>query len=751
MELNTFSLPGGEVVEKRIVAPQLGQGGMQGGNIGPARGTPRQTIDTSTTDLLMKLGDSILRPAIEQRQAEAYLEGAQRVMQGEALTDIINEQPWYTKIFGPASSVQGARAVAQMRGVDSYITDLYNDMPALAQRSTEDVGKEANQRMASYLTGDKITDAAIQVKMLESSAPFFKAHAKAHYKWTQDTMQKQVVGLSIGAAGQVQAAAKGYREGVTSEEDFTSVKMAALNTLKPLDGQSPESYWSAVEEATIDAMANGNHHFAAEVFSSGVFQHAPAEQRRRMLDARRTYENQTKQTLGFLEYGARIGQLEGQARSGLLSSKQIAQEVVAINEDFRRLTGIESDLFDRKTFSSLISANFSKIVSRNESIQKENRRYAREDAKAQAKIDAEVRKQTALAQGILGFGGDMLQIAGFTGQDIQRGTLQTYEAIKARGGSGEAFLAETYNRGGAHVNSVVANQIQSQLRAAKMEGYGGMTFDAAHQRFMELANASPAAALAYAGQEDGVRMLKYNSLTTSGIDPTVAYQAAFGEPIDTTRSSTDKEIREKISTYVEDDQPGALSRLFLNRTPLSDSSQRVAATSIGRHYDLLTQNLGFSDEAAIKVAHDLSKREIDYLGAFAIPKGGVDRPSFQALVGADEDTAAELFMEAVVRKGKDNGVTVDLSVDRMTAGDAYMGALLPNYHRNVYDLMMNRKKDPTTATDVTVVRMPDQVLEDGSISGQYAVTTVTEDGLSAQFVLTTDEIRKAYEQSDKFK
>jgi hypothetical protein len=88
--------------------------GVIGGDTVGAGATRAQGVQdrnaNATLDVLMKVGESIMAPMLKQKKTEAYVAGMQRAMQGEAVTEIATEQPWYSKIFGDSDVVEGARA-----------------------------------------------------------------------------------------------------------------------------------------------------------------------------------------------------------------------------------------------------------------------------------------------------------------------------------------------------------------------------------------------------------------------------------------------------------------------------------------------------------------------------------------------------------------------------------------------------------------------------------------------------------------
>lgn len=744
----SYALGGGGSSQQSNTSTQLGRSGISGGQTFRADQQRRVEIDTSTSDLLMQLGSKILEPQIQKIQSEKFLQGAQRVAQGEALKEIVDEQPWFTQIFGPSSSTQGARAVAQMKGVDDYITSVATDMPELQKLSGEEFGQRITAKMSDFLTGDSVADTAIQMKMVESTGALFKAHTKANYKWTQDTMQTNISGYMRSGATKLQALSGQLLDGTMSAADYEGAKADFVGNIMPLDGQSPTSYWSAVEEATIDALANGNHHAANAVFDSGIFESAPAEMRKKMIDARHTYEARTQETAGFDVYGPRIGILKGQAAAGQLSGNQILAEVDAINADYAARYGISRPLFKRKEFESILSGNISSIFNRQEQdsrdLARENRADRRSDAKDAAKADMELRKGQQLNTLIMAGAGNMAGLAGYTRPEIDNAVYRGAQVISASGGDVGAFLVRQYNEGDAHVNTLYKNKLQAGMRASKQEGHSGAAFQQSFAMYKEISKETggTAAAMAYLG-DDAVRMINYDTFTQNKIAPEVAYQLAFGEQLDSSRKSTDKDIQKQLAKTVENAQPGSFSKMFGNSMDMTEQSKRVLTTAVSANYDKLVSNTGMDDDNAMKVAINVARSELDIAGPYVIQKGADRKPIYQ-MIGSDETVAGKVFSEFLNSRARENGITESLPGQGGDAGarftaDIVTAGVLP---------AVSRWSDRTFGSEpnVTVMRLPDQ----GGV-GMFAVYVVGTDGTTTNFAINSDELRQSYEKSKRFK
>lgn len=723
-------------------APQLrlGQGGMAGRPGSP--NSPQWQMapqEDATFNALMKIGQQVMQPLIEKRQNELFLQGAQRVAQGEALKDIVDEQPWYGEIFGPSASVQGARTVAQIAQVDKYNSALIGDMENLQKISPDEIGKVVNAKMTEFLTGDPVADAAIQQKMVEASGTFYNAHAKANYKYVQTTMQTQVTDMMVSSAGMIQNAARQRLQGTVSEKDWAQVEARAAAALQPIAGQSAESYWAAVEASAIDAMVQGNHHFVSLIEDAGLIAAMPVDQRKKVLDARTTYEKQTREKEGYLDFGVRIGQLKGMAAAGQLSTNQIAATVDEWNQEFSAKTGIRTELFTRDELTAMIAGNYKAIYKRQEA-------HAKESTKHQQDIAA----QQQIVQGLQAGAGNLLVWAGGKKDVVDTTFYSGVELMRQNGGDWTQLAVQNFNEGGGYVNPYLQNELQSGMRASKMEGYGGQAFDRSYQEFKALATkeGGKAAALKYLGEEDGLRMMKYDQLVSAGqVTPEIAYQAAFGEPIVTARRHNDKEVASIVDKQVEKLDPGFWSRMG-GAEKMTPSAAKVLANATGKYYDLFATNLGLNEENAVRQAIAVAKSEIDVVGSHAYQRK-IGQPAVSALIGADPKVAGEVFNEYIAEQARKSGVKYDLPGKKKDGGAQFgvdlvrggpLGALSGAWDRTFGE-----------EADVHITRLADKVDPDTGLPYANFAVYVSGDGDNAIIPLDSRDLRKYYESSKRFK
>lgn len=740
------------VMQQSNTPTRLGQSGIQGGGFNQIQQIKPGDNSNPTFDFLMKMGNQVLGKVVEQREQELFLQGAQRVAQGEALADIVEEQPWITKIFGESASVQGARTIAQITQIDKFNADLLGNMDELAAIGPEEIGGIVNQKMREHLTGDPTADAVIMQKMAETSGTFYTQHTKAHVKYVQMDMQSRVTDMMIGAAGGLQLQAKGRLEGTVSDKDWDTYKGQVAGQLMPLAGQTAESYWGAVEQSVIDALAQGNHHFVNVVTESGLLQEAPSELRVKLLGEKRKYEAITREEAGYSDFGPEIGVLKAQAAVGEISPQEVVRRVDELNNQFKVRYGIDSNVFSRDELSAMVTGNIKKLYSRQE-----------ENLKARATAATDEDRQLRLATVLSAAGGNMAVYAGLgTQAEVNNGVWAASQAIAAKGGDPMAFLVETYNKGDKHVNPFVENQMNAAVRAATAGGeYNGDSFQGAYQlwRGMYDKDDGKSAAQAYLG-DNSLRMEKFHLLTTSNTPPEIAFQMAFKEPLTKGIPVTEKEVQKVVSNEIDSVGPGFLDRI-LGHTPLTPSSRGLLSTEIAKGYEALT-SIGVDAPAAVKRATDMATNTTDILGPYAVRRNPGE-PTLAALLSSDPRTAGVLFEEAVAHEARKQGISnglpgtgvgfTDLGplgmAKKLFKGEkaSAISATPPGMIRDLWNKTFSEDVGSQFINSTGVFTDPDT----GLPYRIYTVYHTPADGTQPKaIVIDSRELRKSYEKSKKF-
>ncbi|MDR5779162.1 hypothetical protein QCE63_06930 [Caballeronia sp. LZ065] len=135
-----------------------------------AAGQRRQGVLGSGIDIdsFNKLTQGMIQPYIDRAKKEQYADGMAQAAQGKSLIDIENDQPWYTKLYGPDATVQGAQMFNVNAAMNDAQTQFMQAMPQLREKSPDQVRGYIVQKMSQVpQTGDQWTDAMVQQKLAE--------------------------------------------------------------------------------------------------------------------------------------------------------------------------------------------------------------------------------------------------------------------------------------------------------------------------------------------------------------------------------------------------------------------------------------------------------------------------------------------------------------------------------------------------------------------------------------------------------
>lgn len=259
---DTFSINTGDA-SSVPVQPQGGSNQGQGIRLAPAGdmgmsglGQSRPTVDPNAAALL-DIASSILQPDIKAARQQQFMQGVQEAATGKALTEIINDRPWFTKLFGPGAAADGARAYTVQAQLAGFAADMENQMPKLAEQGPEAVRAAVNERLQSVLTGDPVADAVISGAAVEQFGPLFKRHAKEHYVFLQNKASDAQLNAWSKAASVLQAQ---LADPKTLPEDREAAKSRLLGQIAPFGDQTEASYNKNIATLISTAATNGDFH-----------------------------------------------------------------------------------------------------------------------------------------------------------------------------------------------------------------------------------------------------------------------------------------------------------------------------------------------------------------------------------------------------------------------------------------------------------------------------------------------------------
>lgn len=605
-------------------------------------------INQATFSAVAGLAQSVVEPYIEREQQKRFYEGARRQLEGEALADIVDDQPWYSKIFGPSASVQGARKMAQLRAVDEVVNGMAAEMPELRKLDGDQFQAELFKRADSVVTGDDQTDALIQMQILESSAPLIRAHTKEHYAYVQEEMQKEYTNASITSATALQTAAQEHARGLMSDDEWAQMKLKTSQSLMPLEGQNEQSYFQSVYASGVEAMQTGKWHYVKMLEDSGVLDAMPIEMRQRFRTTKRTAENQAQADLALGDYHLELSKLTAASQAGKISPNQVLEGVKRINAQVARSTGMDRPFLDARDVQSLITNNLNGIYRQQE-------RAANAAAAANEKRQ-ERAEQARLVNMAIGTGniGNLVSAGVVSGTDAQAAaTPIMQQQMAADDGRWQSLAVQSFNQSGFKFD-YLQSEIQRGLRQSVGEDYNSAwqhSFDL-YARLNESAGGQ-AAASAYAGDYAG-QMQEAYEMIKAGSAPDVAYNRVFKAPQQVSLSETDaKAVNEAVANKVNDPYLFGL----WSHNPLNQRSQQTIAEIAA---PIMKQFSGTSltKDEQLERAWPQVTQKADILGRFVARKNSSDQP-LSARLRVSRQEAGKVFELALDRKAKSLGLDAD--------------------------------------------------------------------------------------------
>lgn len=521
---NTFTFDPPGTVQGRPAEGQAVpvQGGIRGqavvGNTASAINLDSAGAD-HTIKALLKFSGDLLAPHIKAAKEEQFITGMQRAASGEALTDIINEQPWYTKIFGDGPLVEGARAYEVEAKATNWATLHDENMQSLRLQSPDSIPKYLMNSMEAHLTGDPATDTLIKGNMIKVAPALIKRQTKEHFKYLQERTSEQRTNAIVASADNL-ASMRKADVGMYGNEDFDNAEASLLAVSTPTVGADPKAFWTDFKGVLGVLAEKGNFHAINAYDKAGVFKHIPITERaglERQLNQYQAY-HATQAAEGYVERIAKIKfaaqnvSLSGQP---LISADQVAEQFDAINRENQSKTGNPA-LVVRKP------EQVSTMVSAAQAVLSSQKILAKEAAKEQ---DHLVKESLVLNQILQG---DYINAREGGAVTRDRADEMFYQHFKKTGDLAFIARAAVSGAGDRGVNDKIRNEFMGLYQSGNTATYN-VNFQAAYELWDKLYKqpvGGPDAAAKLFSEESHRRMLDF-SKNLGGRDAAVFGEGAF--------------------------------------------------------------------------------------------------------------------------------------------------------------------------------------------------------------------------------
>jgi hypothetical protein len=363
----TFAAQGGSGTPQLTLpergAVRIGTGGGNVTSTGQARQVQEARPDP-TMAALMKMGGAILQPAIKREQDAQFMQGMQRAAQEEAITEIVNEQPWYSKLFGSTSLVDGARVWKANALVTDLAANLEGNAEEIAKMPGDAFSRHLNNMLSDNLSGDGPTDMAVRQQFMNQMPDIMRKQAKNHGLWQkQDAIESnrksvaanlnRLVLADASARNPKKANADGSIPG--SDTDGGDLLTVGIEAIKAMD--TPVGMDAAVHKQMLSAEViksiNGGSFAVFNMLEDGQmldrFEPAQVSAMRGAVTALRT----AKRADLPLEFAKILHKARESARIPGQTQAGIDKELLALNTEYKRITGDPVDYAKAEAASSL--------------------------------------------------------------------------------------------------------------------------------------------------------------------------------------------------------------------------------------------------------------------------------------------------------------------------------------------------------------------------------------------------------------
>lgn len=625
----TFSFDAKEgLPQLQVGGPTRQQTGVQGGGTAGLGQTMMSRVEAPppnpTMDLLMKVGDAILRPKLEKARTEAFVSGMQRAMQGEAVTEIAETQPWYSKIFGDSDVVEGARAYAGHTIAQTQVAAMEDKMPELRQMDPDTARKFFIDSVNNSLTGDKATDLMVLKSMTSALPGVMRRQTKEHFGFLQEKASTQEAAAFRSGAQRLQAAAAGLAAGYTTPEEFESLQDDFERSLVPVYGRDPKSYGANIKHLMIGAAANGQFHALSAMQSrkgrGGLIDALDSDDRVAVDKALEAGEAKlrTKYSFAWNDDLARVEAQATKPQTGQ-TAQDIGDQIDRLNVKFMSETGSKSPLVLPSQRAAMVSG--SAVAIARERDRQADLEAARADKAAQAgdKAAAEgIKRSTVALRAAEGSLGTLSANSNYSEEYINEVVTPMYMSMSPQDRT--KFLVNNMRE------SYVIKPIQRALEGGvtSVLGAGQLTPEAqkVFDEYSQFREANSFAAAAYYGKHAIALEGFYNDVKT-GSTPEGAFRNRFVNPGSRTKLSGE-EMKQAIEVVSKD--YNSFLPEWAGGQKLKPGTARRVAMEMADSIEKWSYATGSVKEGTARAMHQHKMNGMEIMGGYTWTNGKGQRP-----------------------------------------------------------------------------------------------------------------------------
>lgn len=602
-----------------------------------------------TAAALFGFAETLLKPVAQELAARKFLEGQQRAASGEALTEIVNTQPWYSKIFGPSSAVEGARQYSLDAQAAKFDAAVQQAMPKLRNTSPDELPEIIQKMGKEFQTGDPTTDVQLGLRLTKVLPNLIQAHTREYYKAQQEHAYNQRFDAAQQNATSLQIVSQ---DPMASDDDKQLRQATFLQGFLLPEGVDPESHKQFVATSLASLAEAGQFHAVNTAINGGVMQHLSPEKR---LQVERSINQFKKQHAGEARdsYAKDFAQIYDRARNDPeYSAEDVMKDYDGLNAKYAQLSGNDQPLVSGTTRASTAQsalAAYWQRIRQAEALQAkaaEDLAKQGKDAEAQAVMDDAI--TTAFKTN--GYAGAKASPE-FKDKDVDRLFLQQWNAVDDKGNVDWKARAAMLKHHGAFKGDGVGDIVPAAVKVemARMINSQGQSlnnsFIQAYGIFRDLtANrsdlAGQAAARAVFGSKE-FTVLDTFRRETQGKDMTnpgvlAAAHAIARDPLyNPTERFTEKELPQvdaylqrelwgksaKAGESLSGQQKGTWWKFGSTPDKITPSAQALFKSSMAGHYKMMV-NRNVPQEDAMSASAQYALNDVEMLGGYGWSRQG---------------------------------------------------------------------------------------------------------------------------------
>lgn len=510
----------------------------------------------ATMGLLLKMGETILAPKLEEERTAAYMQGMQQVAEGQVVTDIVADQPWYSKMFGATPLIDGARAYTAFTKAQEVSTAFEAEMPDLRKLSGKEFAAEATRRIMRAKTGDNTTDMMVMGQLTKMLPAKMATQAKQHYLYQQENLvnaqraaistamsHAAVLGAKYRATDHAAVPSDAYLPGAenTDRGELLGAQLAVAEAVQRPEGMDPALHSRNVTEAVSLSLAQGNLDGAYTLLDAGALNSLEPQHQQVLLKAVESAEREKRANLP-VELIRDIAALRNAEYTS--DPEGIVGAIKMINAKFANLTGTREPLVSTGDTATTLAQWERVDIQRTDAL----RRAAATAKTAQDKLDAKRAIVVDAAGRIL---------RGSIPADATPSEQQEAWNMIAGQDQAKLFTARASLQAGGMYDKVFQDSMQVNVGNAIRSADPSAMHNIYVQQYLPLLQAGGERGLevasAYVGTEFAAPMARYHEMRQSRADSeetrVMSLQMAIEKPVkalgDTGR---DKEIKAAATT-----------------------------------------------------------------------------------------------------------------------------------------------------------------------------------------------------------